>query len=60
MLMQEVDAGDTPPLSAEPDPALSSGIEDRRWPNAAVVLAALAALEEEFKTVLRPPADVAD
>jgi len=58
--MQEVDAGDVPQLAAEPDPVLSSRNEDRRWPNAAAVLEALAALEEEFKAVLRPSAGVAD
>ena len=58
--MQEVDAREVPQLSPEPDPALANRIEDRRWPNAAVVLEALAALEEEFKTVLRPSAGVAD
>jgi len=58
--MQEVDAGDVPQLAAEPDPVLPNSIEDRRWPNAAAVLEALAALEEEFKTVLRPSAGVAD
>ena len=59
-LMQEVDARDAPQLSAESDPVLPSRIEDRRWPNAAAVLEVLAALEEEFKTVLRPSAGVAD
>jgi hypothetical protein len=58
--MQEVDAGDVPQLAAERDPVLPSRIEDRRWPNAAAVLEVLAALEEEFKTVLRPSAGVAD
>ena len=58
--MQEIDAGGVPQLAAEPDPVLPSRIEDRRWPNAAAVLEALAALEEEFKTVLRPSAGVAD
>jgi hypothetical protein len=58
--MQEVDAREVTQLSAEPDPALADRIEGRRWPNAAVVLEALAALEEEFKTVLRPSAGVAD
>jgi hypothetical protein len=58
--MQEVDASEVTQLSAEPDPALANHIEGRRWPNAAVVLEALAALEEEFKTVLRPSAGVAD
>jgi hypothetical protein len=58
--MQEVDPGEVPQLSAEPDPAFANRIEDRRWPNAAAVLEALAALEEEFKTVLRPSAGVAD
>jgi hypothetical protein len=52
--MQEVDAAREEQSTAERDPAFQDRLEPSRWPNAAVVLEALTALEEEFKTVLVP------
>jgi hypothetical protein len=36
------------------DKALSDSVGTRRWPNSAVVLEALAALEAEFSSILNP------
>jgi hypothetical protein len=50
--MPEVDTASEAHSTAEPSPALQDRMEPSRWPNAAAVLEALTALEEEFKAVL--------
>jgi len=43
-------------VSCPEDEKHSSAVDARRWPNAAAVLEALAALEAEFNAVLKPGA----
>jgi hypothetical protein len=50
--MPEFDPANGAQLQDEPNSSFSGSIAAPRWPNTAAVLAALAALEEEFKTVL--------
>jgi hypothetical protein len=57
--MPEFDPANGAQLQDEPDAAFSGSIAPR-WPNAVAVLAALAALEEEFKTVLNSRVPASD
>jgi|KBSMisStandDraft_5_1062788.scaffolds.fasta_scaffold6952813_1 hypothetical protein len=50
--MQEADGAREEQSTAEREPAFQDRMEPSRRPNVAVVLEALTALEEEFKTVL--------
>jgi hypothetical protein len=58
--MPEFDTAEAAHLRDEPNPARSGSGDAPRRPNTAVVLAALAALEEEFKTVLNPRLPASD
>lgn len=58
--MPELDAADGAHLQDEVNPAFSGNIGASRRLNTVAVLAALAALEEEFKTVLKPRVPAAD
>ncbi len=44
----------------DPDPELSIGVETPRPRNSAALLAALAALEDEFRTILKQNASSTD
>jgi hypothetical protein len=58
--MPEFDPANGAQLQGEPSSAFSGSIAAPRWPNAAAVLAVLAALEEEFKTVLNSRVPASD
>jgi len=58
--MQDVDAVHDAHLPDGRNSAVPSSAHAPRWPNAAAVLEMLAALETEFKSVLKPPAPAAE
>jgi len=58
--MPEFDAADGAHLRDEPNSAFSGSVAAPRRPNTAAVLAALAALEEEFKSVLNSRVPASD
>ena len=58
--MPELDAAHAARLQDDPNSAFSGSIGAPRQFNTAAVLAALVALEEEFKTVLNPRLPASD
>jgi hypothetical protein len=58
--MQDVDADHDGRLLELRNSTVPASAEGPHWPNAAAVLEVLAALEVEFKSVLKPPARASD